>query len=73
MASISDSALPLRGLREARGSMSQRELARRLDVHYTTVNRWERGRAGISLAALAKCAEVLGVSESELIHGEAGG
>lgn len=43
----------LRALRAALG-LSQEQLGRELQVSVATVNRWERGRSGISPAALAR-------------------
>lgn len=49
----------IRALREERG-WSQRDLAERLDLHYTTVSEIERGRTQLTLERLNRVVEALG-------------
>lgn len=49
--------------------LSQAELAHLLDVHETTIRRWERGGGEPDLSDIVKLCEVLGVSEAELLRG----
>jgi len=56
----------LRKHREAAG-LSQRELARALDVHYSNVSFWERTGVAPRGAVLPKMAEILGVSVDALL------
>lgn len=51
--------------------LSQAELAHLLDVHETTIRRWERGGGEPDLSDIVKLCEVLGVSEAELLRGPA--
>lgn len=63
--------IQLKGLKAARmqALLSQVELADKLGVHLSTVNRWEKGRGFISPENLFKLCEELGRSETFLIHG----
>jgi len=56
-----DSRLPrlLRELREKLGSLSQEQLAHRLGVTWSTVNRWENGKGTPSPLAREKLATAL--------------
>jgi len=65
---MSDGALPkvLKDLRERLGSLSQEQLAHRLGVTYSTVNRWENARALPSPLARQKLNELL--KEARLAH-----
>jgi len=47
--------------------MSQKELARRLDVRQSTVSRMERENANLTLATLKKVAKALGCNVHQLI------
>lgn len=51
----------------ARGTLSQRELAAKLDVHRSTLGAWEIDRREPDIAALANLAKVLGVSLDWLV------
>lgn len=47
--------------------MTQSELGERLDVHKSSISRWEQGRIGnISLATISKLADILSVSSTWL-------
>jgi len=61
-----ESFSPLRNLREAAG-LSQRELARRLDVHHSNIGFWERTGTPPRSDLLPKIAKALGVSVDELL------
>jgi len=56
----------LRALREAVG-ISQRELARMLDVHYSNVSFWERTGTVPRSTLVPKMAEILGVSVEQVL------
>ena len=60
----------LRALREAVG-ISQRELAKMLDVHYSNVSFWERTGTVPRSTLVPKMAEILGVSV-EVVLGQPG-
>lgn len=51
--------------------MTQKELGDRLFVSDKTVSKWERGASLPNVALLQPLAEILGVSVSELLNGEA--
>jgi len=59
-------AKKLRSLREAAG-LSQRELARALDVHYSNVSFWERSGTLPRSEVLAPMSKILGVSVEALL------
>lgn len=61
--------LHLRAWREWRG-LSQRELAARAHVSYTTISRLETGAERANWATLAKLAHGLGISREILLHEE---
>ncbi len=52
----------LRAVRQARG-LSLRQVARKAEVDFAHLSRVERGRAALSVAALARVARVLGLAE----------
>ena len=52
-----------------KSKLNQAELAYLLDVHETTIRRWEHGDGGPDLSDAAKLCEVLGVSVDELLNG----
>lgn len=56
----------LQELRRARG-LTQNKLAEALQLRPITLSRWECGRRSPSLPALARAADVLGVSLAELL------
>ena len=62
----SSRAKKLRELREAAG-LSQRELARALDVHHSNVGFWERTGVPPRSELLAAMAKILGVSIEALL------
>jgi transcriptional regulator with XRE-family HTH domain len=53
---------PLRAIREARGLQLQ-QVAALADIDIGHLSRVERGKAGLSIAALARLARVLGLRE----------
>ena len=53
---------PLRAIRHARG-LSLRKVAERAEIDVGHLSRVERGSAGLSVAALARLARVLGLHE----------
>ena len=55
-------------LREAK-KLSQEELAELLDVHVTTLSRWENGHFEPKASAIQRLCVALGVSEAELLSG----
>ena len=59
----------LRAMREAAG-ISQRELARQLDVHHSNVGFWERTGTAPRASLLPQMAEILGVSVEDIIGSE---
>ncbi len=59
----------LRALREAAG-LSQRELARQLNVHYSNISFWESGAVPPRSDVLPAMAEILGVRVEELLGHE---
>ena len=58
----------LRRLRKKAG-FSQEELAFRIGVHLNTVSRWEKGVDLPKTLKFKKLAEILNISEDELLHG----
>ena len=52
-----------------KAGLTQRELAKALDVQFQTVWRWEHGEREPSLDILKKLCEILGITESELLNG----
>ena len=56
-------------MREAAG-ISQRELARQLDVHHSNVGFWERTGTAPRASLLPQMAEILGVSVEDIIGSE---
>lgn len=58
----------LRQLRREAG-LSLKEVAKRLDVHFTTVSAWERGRSEPSLHRLHELARLYGVELPALLAG----
>lgn len=60
----------IRSLRESKG-LSQNELAEKLFVSAQAVSKWETGRGLPDISLLEPLGEALGVSVSELVHGEA--
>lgn len=52
-----------------KSKLNQAELAYLLDVHETTIRRWERGDGEPDLSDAAKLCEVLGVSVDDLLNG----
>ena len=70
MASNEDFAQRLRGLRKKFG-LTQDELADRVEISAMTIRRWEWGQRVPRLEEIKKLAEVLHVSESELLNGSA--
>lgn len=52
-----------------KSKLNQAELAYLLDVHETTIRRWERGDGEPDLSDAAKLCEVLGVSVDDLLTG----
>lgn len=58
----------LKEVRTQKG-LSQQELAKAAEVHYTNVGRYERGEANPSSAILNRIAQVLEVSSDFLING----
>jgi transcriptional regulator with XRE-family HTH domain len=51
-----------RSVREAQG-LTLREAARRAEIHVAHLSRFERGKAGLGMEALARLAKVLGLRE----------
>lgn len=51
--------------------LNQAELAHLLNVHETTIRRWERGGGEPDLSELAKLCKVLDVSSDDLLNGPA--
>lgn len=60
----------LRALREASG-LSQRELARQLNVHYSNISFWESGAVPPRSEVLPAMADIFGVRVEELLGHEA--
>jgi transcriptional regulator with XRE-family HTH domain len=60
----------LRELREAAG-MSQRELAKQLEIHHSNLGHWERSGNLPGSNLLLPLAKLLGVTVEELLTGEA--
>ena len=56
----------IKELREALG-YKQSELAEKLDVNFTTVSKWEKNVAHPDISLLPKLAQILEVTEHELI------
>ena len=63
-----DFAVRLRTLRDQR-SLSQTELGKLVDVHYTHIGRYEAGRAKPTAETLKALAESLGVTTDFLMNG----
>ena len=61
----------LRELREAAG-MSQRELAKQLEIHHSNLGHWERTGNLPGSNLLVPLARLLGVTVEELLTGDAG-
>lgn len=61
-------SITLRHLRHQSG-LSLKEVAQRLDVHFTTVSAWERGRSEPSLERLTELARLYGVEMGALLTG----
>lgn len=61
----------LRELREAAG-MSQRELAKQLEIHHSNLGHWERSGNLPGSNLLLPLSKLLGVTVEELLTGEAG-
>ena len=59
----------LRALREAAG-LSQRELARQLNVHYSNISFWESGAVPPRSEVLSTMANILGVRVEQLLGEE---
>ena len=70
MSSSSFLAQRLRELRKKAG-LTQEELAEYVDVHLNTISRWENGIDTPKTFKIKRLAEVLHVSESELLNGPA--
>ncbi len=56
-----------RELREAAG-MTIGDLARRAELHPSTISAWERSAGAPDITRLARVAKILGVDYSELVH-----
>ncbi len=56
-------------MRKAR-KMTQKELAQALDITDKAVSKWERGLSYPDISLLARLADLLGVTVSELLGGE---
>ncbi len=54
-------------LKRKENSLTQKELAKKLFVSESTVSKWEQNRANPDITVLPALAEILGVSEHELI------
>ena len=59
----------LKHLREEK-QLSQNELAEKLYVSRTLVNKWERGKANLTLANLKVISEYFNISVGEILFGE---
>lgn len=59
----------IRRLRE-RAGLTLTEFADQCDVHISVACHWENGRSRPDLSRIPKIAQVLGVSELELVRGE---
>ena len=51
----------------ARRNISQQELARRLGVHYNTVNNWLRGGSSPDLGSVLEALRVIGMTDEEIL------
>lgn len=51
----------------ARREVSQQELARRLDLHYNTVNNWLRGESDPGLGTIIDALLAIGMSLDEIL------
>lgn len=53
-----------------RAGLNLTEFAERVDVHISVASHWENGRSRPDLSRLAKIADVLGVTQLQLVRGE---
>ena len=60
----------IRELRTQKG-LSQEELGKKMDVHYTHIGRYERNQSTPSVEALKKLAQIFGVSTDYLLFDDA--
>ncbi len=49
-------------------NITQHEFAKRINIHYSTISRWESGKSQPRAEELVKAARLFGISEQDLLY-----